>query len=132
MTESYFSDAAASRLESDRGAFCRIDEQPLVAAAPGVNLRPVAGRGLMLSHVTIEPHSEAPTHTHDEEQMGIVLEGTCEFELDGEVRTVGPGDVYHAPPGIPHGVRTGAGRCVIIDMFSPPRRALLDLMRGAD
>ena len=81
----------------------------------------------MLSYVTMAPHAVAAVHTHDEEQIGLVISGTCEFELDGMTRTLGPGDAYHAPPGVPHGARTGDAECVIVDVFSPPRQALLDL-----
>lgn len=124
---SYFS-SDAERAEGAVGRFDRIEDIPPVEAGPGVFLRAVVGHQLMISHVTLEPHSEATLHTHDEEQMGLILEGTCEFELDGDVRMVGPGDTYHAPPGVPHGVRTQDERCVIVDVFSPPRAALVELM----
>jgi quercetin dioxygenase-like cupin family protein len=127
MTE-YFGTGTAERREGDRGSFTHIDDVAAIDVGGGVVLRPVCGDRLLLSYVVVEPNGEAPMHTHDEEQMGIVISGTCTFELDGEVRTVGPGDVYHAPPGVPHGVRTGSEPCVIVDIFAPPRRALVERM----
>lgn len=123
----YFSDAATTR--AGDGRFSALDDLPNVDAGGGVTLRPLTGERLMLSHVTIAPHGEAALHTHDEEQIGLILSGQCEFELDGVTRTLAPGDIYHAPPGVPHGARTGDEPCVILDLFSPPRQALLDLMR---
>jgi quercetin dioxygenase-like cupin family protein len=123
---SYFSDTATER--SGDGRYSSLDSLPVVDAGDGVTLRPLGGQRLLLSHVTVAPHGTAAVHTHDEEQMGLVVEGECEFSLDGDVRTLTVGDIYHAPPGVPHGVVAGAQGCVIVDLFSPPRRALLDLV----
>jgi quercetin dioxygenase-like cupin family protein len=128
VTASDYFGAAGTRPDGSTGRFTDLDEHAPIEAAPGVVLRAVAGTGVMLSHVTIASNSEAPVHTHDEEQMGVVLSGNCDFEVDGEVRRLGPGDVYVAGPGVPHGVRTGDEECVVLDVFAPPRQALLDLL----
>ncbi len=129
MAESndYFGSSAA-RAEGAEGRFAPIDSQPTITPIPGVHIQPVPGDRLLLCRVTIDPHSEAPVHTHDEEQMGIVLSGSGDFHLDGQTRQVGPGDTYHAPPGVAHGLLAGAERCTVIDVFSPPRAALMDLL----
>lgn len=124
----YFGTASAG--PAVPGRFARIDERPAIEVSPGVVLRAVPGTALMVSHVTIEPDCVAEAHTHDEEQMGLVVEGTCEFILDDERRTLSPGDVYWAPPGVVHGARAVGGRCVIVDVFSPPRAALMVLLAG--
>lgn len=126
----YFSGGSTSRAEGVVGTYTSLDACDVIEAAPGVLLQVVTGEHVMLSYVTVKPNSEAAVHTHDEEQMGMVLSGSCEFELDGEVKTLGAGDVYLAPPGVPHGVRTGDAECVIVDVFSPPRQALVDLQRA--
>jgi quercetin dioxygenase-like cupin family protein len=99
-----------------------------VEAAPGVWMRPVFGEMLNLSFVRMEPNSEAPVHEHAEEQIGVVLFGSCEFTLGDETRTLRAGDVYVAPPWVPHGAATRDGECRILDAFSPPREALKELM----
>ena len=104
---------------------------PEIEAAPGVRLRAIAAGNLMLSYVRIDPQSEAPVHVHDEEQMGIVLSGECTFSLDGQERPMRKGDTYHAPAGVPHGAWTSDGGCEILDIFTPPRSALLELIRQA-
>ena len=123
----YFSDSATS--QASGGSYASVGDLPIVDAGGGVTLRPFAGERVMLSHATIAPHGEAAVHTHDEEQVGIVVSGSCEFVLDGNARRLTAGDIYHAPPGVPHGVTTGDEECVIVDIFSPLRRALLDLIQ---
>ncbi|MGH2758394.1 MAG: cupin domain-containing protein [Actinomycetota bacterium] len=124
----YFGQDSSGRAPGAAGRYVAIDDQPEVEAAPGVRIRAVAGGALMLSYVRLDPRSEAATHTHDEEQMGIVLSGRCTFSLDGDVRELHTGDVYHAPPGVPHGAATGDEPCEILDLFAPPRAALLELI----
>jgi quercetin dioxygenase-like cupin family protein len=64
-------------------------------------------------------------HVHEEEQIVIVLDGEFEFSIDGDVRTMRPGDVAVIPPWVPHGARTLDTRCTEVDVFTPPRRSLL-------
>lgn len=96
-------------------------------AGDGIGLRVVAGEGIMLSEVTAPAHSVGAIHAHDEEKFGVVLSGACEFSLDGVSRHLGPGDIYHVPPSVPHGFRA-TEECVLLDVFSPPRPDLLKRM----
>jgi quercetin dioxygenase-like cupin family protein len=126
----YFGRASVEATE--HGVFANVHECPAIEVEPGVVLRPVVGTALLLSHVTIEPHSRATAHSHDEEQAGLVIEGTCEFVLGAQTRMLGPGDVYLIPPGVVHEVRTGDARCVFLDVFSPPRAALVALLEARE
>lgn len=98
---------------------------------PGLAFMPILSDRAMVNWVAFEPNTEAPMHAHEEEQFTIVVEGEMEFEIDGDVRMMRPGTVAVIPPGVPHGARTGASSCLEIDVFVPPRKALLDLMRNA-
>jgi quercetin dioxygenase-like cupin family protein len=82
----------------------------------------------MANFVHFDPHTEAPLHAHVEEQITIVLEGELEFEIDGETRVLKPGQVAHMPPFVPHAARTRDQPSVEIDVFCPPRQALLSLL----
>jgi quercetin dioxygenase-like cupin family protein len=97
---------------------------------PGVVVRPVLGRRMNMSFIYFAPHSVAPVHQHREEQIGTVLDGSLEFELAGETRLLRRGDVYVIPPDVPHGAVTGEERCVTLDVFSPPREGLRELVEG--
>jgi quercetin dioxygenase-like cupin family protein len=94
----------------------------------GLVFNPVVGEGVMANFVRFEPHTEAPLHAHAEEQITIVLEGELEFEIDGETRILRPGQVAVMPPFVPHAARTHDQPSVEIDVFSPPRQALLRML----
>jgi quercetin dioxygenase-like cupin family protein len=86
----------------------------------------VFGDNQTLVFVTIDPNSEAPVHSHPEEQMGTIIDGECEFEIDGHRRLLRRGDAYVVPSNVPHGARTGETVCLAIDTFAPPRAALAE------
>ena len=114
---------------TEPGRYVRIDaDLPALDFAPGLTLRPLVGRNLLTSFVRYEPHAEAPLHAHEEEQVFIVLEGEIELELDGERRLMRPGDAALIPAFVPHAARAQDGPAYQIDVFSPPRRALLDIL----
>jgi quercetin dioxygenase-like cupin family protein len=123
--DNYFASTATTRKPGVVGAYSNLDDLTPIDAGGGVTLRALGGDAVMLSHVTIEPNGSAASHTHDEEQMGLIIAGGGVFELDGVKKEVGPGDVYHAPPGVPHGLTAGPEGCVVVDAFSPPRAALV-------
>jgi quercetin dioxygenase-like cupin family protein len=81
----------------------------------------------MLSVVTIDPslnptHEKVtPVHSHPNEQWGVLLEGEMVRILDGEEYHVKEGDIWQTPPNMPHGVRLLDKKCVILEIFSPPR-----------
>jgi quercetin dioxygenase-like cupin family protein len=108
------------------GRFVDVEAIDPIEFVAGLAFRPVLGERTMVNFVTFEPHTEAPLHVHEEEQIVLVLEGEFEFELDGEVRTMRQGDVAVVPPWVPHGARTLDSPCREVDVFNPPRRSLLD------
>lgn len=128
----YFSTQDDAQQPTGTGRFLRVDDAPSVRVSKGLEFRPVLGEGMLFSFVTFAPHAEAARHTHSEEQAVIVLEGELEFELDGEVRTLHAGDVVVIPPWVPHGARTRDASCRELDVFRPPRQALLDLVAAAE
>lgn len=74
--------------------------------------------------VNAEPGTGEELHTHDQEQMGYVLEGQVEFKVgtQGEEVTLGPGDFFGFAPGYPHGIRVlGDEPAVFITTYSPPK-----------
>lgn len=113
--------------------FTSKDEIPFVNLGEGIRFKPIFGRNLLFNYVFFEPNSVAPLHQHPEEQIGTVLEGEYEFEMNGEKRMIRPGDVYVVPPHVPHTARTFEKSCFAVDIFSPPRsgfREMLDRVRA--
>ncbi len=89
--------------------------------ADGITTRVFCGDQAMLSVVRIDPHSTGTVHSHPEEHWGLLLEGACvRIQGDDEV-AMKPGDFWHTPSGVPHGIRTGASGATVLDVFSPPR-----------
>ena len=127
--EAHFSSEARGVPEGT-GRFIKVADIDAVEFVPGLRFRPVLGERAMANFVSFEPNTVAPTHVHEEEQIVVVLEGELEFEIDGEVRTMRPGDVAVIPPWVRHGARTLASSCLEVDVFTPPRRTLVDHARA--
>ena len=118
-----------SGVPEEPGRYVTVDaDLPALDFAPGLVLRPLVGRNLLTSFVRYEPYAEAPLHAHEEEQVFIVLEGELELELGGDKRLLRPGDAALIPAFVPHAARTFERPAYQIDVFSPPRRALLELL----
>jgi quercetin dioxygenase-like cupin family protein len=123
--ERYFATAAGEQ-EHGKGTWVRWDELASLELVPGLGFQPVVGEQLMVNFVRFEPHTEAPVHWHEEEQISYVIDGELEFEVAGEQRLLRRGDAVVIPPNVPHGARTHDGSCLEVDVFHPPRRALLE------
>jgi quercetin dioxygenase-like cupin family protein len=130
--ERYFEMAAPVGAGGATGSYVDWEgEVTPVELVPGLVFRPVVAEGMMVNFVRYEPGTVAPNHAHAEEQITFVVEGEMEFDLDGDVRTIRTGTAVVIPPGVPHGARTLESRCFEIDVFRPPRQALLDVMAAA-
>ncbi len=89
--------------------------------APGILLRLVWGERVMLSHVTLQPHSTVPTHSHPHEQTGMVLEGELDMTVGGQTCRCRKGDAFTIPGGVEHSASSGEVGATVLDTFSPPR-----------
>lgn len=127
----YF-DGQAQGTPTAAGRFAKVADAPFFEMVPGVTLRPILGEEAMLSFVDLEPHAIAPMHAHVEEQLVIVLEGSMDFTIGEETRTMVPGDVALVPPWVRHGAQAGPAGCREVDIFTPPRRALLAALEPED
>ncbi len=123
----YFAQQADARPQGE-GAFVAWDAQDPIEILPGLRFQPILGDQLMANFVYFEPNVEAPVHWHDEEQISLVVEGEFEFEVGGQKQLVKRGQAVLIPPNVPHGARTFDSTCLEIDVFSPPRHGLLELM----
>jgi len=99
----------------------RCDDVPFVELAPGIKTHIISAEKITLSIISAEADSRLPPHRHENEQMMIILDGGCDFVIEGEHYTVQKGDVVVLPSNIEHGGRITQNGCSIIDVFSPPR-----------
>lgn len=102
-------------------AFQDLDAIPAQQLVPGYLARAVHGSRLTFAVVEIEPHAELPEHSHENEQLGIVLQGSVTFRVGNEETTVTAGGTWSIPAGTPHFVRGGVDGAVVLDIFSPTR-----------
>jgi quercetin dioxygenase-like cupin family protein len=121
-----------AREESEQGpgegTWVAWDELEPFEMLPGLLFQPVLGERVMANFVRFEPHTEAPLHWHEEEQISFVLDGEFEFEVAGEKRLLRRGQAVVIPPNVPHAARTFDVPCLEVDVFHPPRRGLLEAM----
>jgi quercetin dioxygenase-like cupin family protein len=125
----HFSTEAGGTPTAD-GRFVEVDQIEPVEFVPGLMFQPVLGERTLVNFVSFQPHTEAPMHVHEEEQVVVVTDGEFEFTIGDETRTMRAGDVAVVPSWVPHGARTGDTTCKEIDMFAPPRATLLEHARA--
>ncbi|MGH3064851.1 MAG: cupin domain-containing protein [Gaiellaceae bacterium] len=87
----------------------------------GVLARSVDGEQLNLAVIELDPGSIVPEHSHENEQLGMVISGSVRFRVGTEVRELGPGGTWRIPANTPHEVHTGPDGAVVIDVFAPAR-----------
>jgi quercetin dioxygenase-like cupin family protein len=87
----------------------------------GVSGRPLFGEGAMLNLIEFEPGSTVPLHSHEHEQLGLVLQGMQALVIDGIPHEMGPMDGYVIPGGVEHAAYCGPEGAVVVDIFQPVR-----------
>jgi quercetin dioxygenase-like cupin family protein len=95
----------------------------------GVVARSVDGERVGFAVVELEPSTVVPEHSHENEQLGIVLRGSVSFRVGEDVRDLEAGGTWSIPPNVPHEVHTGPEGAVVIDVFAPARADWRELER---
>lgn len=94
-----------------------IDSKEIVK---GYRARFVHSENITTAYWEVEAGASLPVHSHKHEQISNVTEGEFEFNLDGDIRILKPGDVVVIPSEIPHSGKA-VTNCKIIDTFYPIR-----------
>jgi unsaturated pyranuronate lyase len=127
-SNSYFGSPNEQRA-TQPGRFVTVADLPELAVAPGLVLQPLVGSGLMVSFARYEPGAEAPLHSHEEEQVFVVVDGAFDVTLGEETRRLRVGEAAVIPSWVPHRVTASDdGPATQIDVFCPPREGLLRLL----
>lgn len=95
--------------------------QPFDVWGDAVRARKVEGERLTLAVVELAPDALVPEHRHESEQIGICIEGSITFTIDGETRELGPGGTWRILSNRPHVARAGPDGAIVIDVFAPTR-----------
>lgn len=103
-------------------AFDNLADLPLLKLwGETVRARRVQGERITLAVVELDPNAVVAEHRHANEQLGMVIRGQMHFTVDGETRTLGPGETWRIQGDRPHDVVAGPEGAVVIDVFSPVR-----------
>jgi quercetin dioxygenase-like cupin family protein len=73
----------------------------------------------MLTYFEVAPQSRFEPHSHESEQITMVLTGELFFEVDGVVHGIKAGEVIAIPSSVPHAVWTAALPATAVDAWSP-------------
>ena len=87
----------------------------------GVSARPLFGEGAMLNLIEFEPGATVPLHSHEHEQLGLVLRGLQVLIVVGEEHPLGPMEGYALPGGVEHSAYCGPEGALVLDVFRPVR-----------
>ncbi len=87
----------------------------------GVGGRVVHGERVTLAVVELDPNSVIPEHSHENEQVGMIIAGSLRFRVGDEARELGPGGTWRIRANVPHEVHTGPNGAVVVEVFAPPR-----------
>jgi quercetin dioxygenase-like cupin family protein len=102
-------------------AFSDVDSLGPQQIWAGVTARAVHGEQVTVSLLELDPGSTVPEHSHDNEQVGVLITGSLDFRIGAEARQLGPGGIWCIPARVPHAVSVGPQGAVLVEAFSPPR-----------
>jgi quercetin dioxygenase-like cupin family protein len=102
-------------------AFDNLSSLELRRIWDGVHARVIHGDRITLGVIELDAHSVVPEHSHEHEQLGILLSGSLMFRVGEESRELGPGETWSVPSSAPHEVHVGPDGAVVLDVFAPTR-----------
>ena len=83
---------------------------------------------MTVARVYLRKGCSVPEHSHHNEQISMMEQGSLKFVIAGEEKVLKAGQVLRIPPHVPHSAEA-LEDCVAVDLFSPPRE---DWLRGDD
>jgi quercetin dioxygenase-like cupin family protein len=98
---------------------------PSLQLGPGALAHLYASENMTVSFIVQQPHCTFPVHSHEPEEIVIVLEGERDAVIDGKLYRIKAGDIVTVPSWVPHGTYTHEAGCKVIEVFAPPRQDLL-------
>jgi len=102
-------------------AYDHVDELPRQQIWDGVLSRSVHGDNVTLALLELDADAVVPEHSHENEQVGILVRGSVTFTIGDDTRTVDVGGTWCILANVPHSVAVGPDGATIVEVFSPPR-----------
>jgi quercetin dioxygenase-like cupin family protein len=121
MSETETSIGATRSGAANGVTWARRSEVPPFSPAPGIQVQPVIGEALMTCWIAMEPGAVVAEHSHPNEQLGVVVEGSVSITAEGETREMVVGDAYVVPKDLAHRGVAGANGVLLVESFVPIR-----------
>jgi quercetin dioxygenase-like cupin family protein len=115
-------------VEGSGATFYRWEDMPKEALKPDLGRRLISTERMMLAHVYLDKGCVVPKHSHENEQLTYILQGTLRFWLgddESETIDVSAGEVLHLPSHLAHKAEA-LEDTLDVDIFVPPRADWLD------
>lgn len=103
-----------------------LGEQPWEEVYPDVRRRIVGGERMTFSTYRFGPGGRFPKHSHPQEQIVVVREGSITFASPAQTVTLRPDQVLVIPPDIAHEAVAGSEGAVLMSVVAPARRSTTD------
>jgi quercetin dioxygenase-like cupin family protein len=118
--------------EDAQATHTRWSDIPVEPLNPLIGRQFVVGTGTMLARVLLAKGAHVPLHSHVNEQITYILEGTLRFLMHEGPASSAPrevivyaGEVLCIPPSVPHEA-FALEDTVDLDIFNPPRQDWID------
>ena len=80
---------------------------------------------ILFAYLHIDEGSILPVHQHPHEQWSHLIEGSFEFNVDGDIQLMSPGMSVHIPSDTPHSGKALA-KSIFLDCFCPVREDFVE------
>ena len=95
---------------------------------PQISRRMVHSQRMTISRLKLKKGAVVPMHSHENEQVTMMVSGVLRFVFPDEEKVVHSGDVLPIPPNVPHKVEA-LEDSEAMDLFAPIRE---DWIKGED
>lgn len=105
--------------------FYHDDGNDYIRALPGITRKTlVHGERTLMTRFHLEKGSELPSHSHPQEQTGLLVSGRMRLTIGGQSMELAPGDSWNVPGDVVH-CAVVLEDSVAIEVFSPLREDYL-------
>jgi len=115
--------------------FLDVKGAPRIIQMPGLEttiLTGLQGEKMMMALNSTLPGHTVPTHSHRQEQVGMVYSGKAVLRIGDEEKVVEKGDFYCIPADVPHSdTCIGEEPFVMLDIFYPVRQDFVEKLKQA-
>ena len=101
---------------------------PSFEVIAGLDVAPLFGKGFSVNFTRWKPNTTADPHVHDEEQLLYVMQGELRMEMGGARYVLQENQALYIPSALPHQGSTGDQAAYQLDIFSPVRATMRQLL----